>query len=199
MCIRDRYCDDADFEFDAVFDPNSSQIDVFDSVRDLVTSALDGYSVCIFAYGQTGSGKTYTMEGPPSKRGVNVRAIARVLEAASQRSDGVSYEPLEISMLEIYNEQVRDLLRPPGAAAERLEVTTATGESVVKGLTKQSVFTADEIEKLIAAGARHRAAGAHALNKDSSRSHSIVTLYICLLYTSPSPRDRTRSRMPSSA
>jgi len=26
-----------------------------------------------------------------------------------------------------------------------------------------------------------------------------VTYYICLLYTSPSPRDRTRSRMPSSA
>ena len=24
-------------------------------------------------------------------------------------------------------------------------------------------------------------------------------LYVCLLYTSPSPRDRTRSRMPSSA
>ena len=24
-------------------------------------------------------------------------------------------------------------------------------------------------------------------------------MYICLLYTSPSPRDRTRSRMPSSA
>ena len=26
-----------------------------------------------------------------------------------------------------------------------------------------------------------------------------VSLYGCLLYTSPSPRDRTRSRMPSSA
>ena len=26
-----------------------------------------------------------------------------------------------------------------------------------------------------------------------------MKLYICLLYTSPSPRDRTRSRMPSSA
>ena len=26
-----------------------------------------------------------------------------------------------------------------------------------------------------------------------------VTLLTCLLYTSPSPRDRTRSRMPSSA
>ena len=27
----------------------------------------------------------------------------------------------------------------------------------------------------------------------------IIALLICLLYTSPSPRDRTRSRMPSSA
>ena len=29
------------------------------------------------------------------------------------------------------------------------------------------------------------------------KTHSLD--YICLLYTSPSPRDRTRSRMPSSA
>ena len=28
---------------------------------------------------------------------------------------------------------------------------------------------------------------------------SLDDYYICLLYTSPSPRDRTRSRMPSSA
>ena len=27
----------------------------------------------------------------------------------------------------------------------------------------------------------------------------LMTKYTCLLYTSPSPRDRTRSRMPSSA
>ena len=29
--------------------------------------------------------------------------------------------------------------------------------------------------------------------------HSGRYIHICLLYTSPSPRDRTRSRMPSSA
>ena len=28
---------------------------------------------------------------------------------------------------------------------------------------------------------------------------NVERIYICLLYTSPSPRDRTRSRMPSSA
>ena len=31
------------------------------------------------------------------------------------------------------------------------------------------------------------------------RTDALVRLYDCLLYTSPSPRDRTRSRMPSSA
>ena len=31
------------------------------------------------------------------------------------------------------------------------------------------------------------------------RSHCDNIIYTCLLYTSPSPRDRTRSRMPSSA
>ena len=38
-------------------------------------------------------------------------------------------------------------------------------------------------------GAYHTVSNAFFLNK----------AYICLLYTSPSPRDRTRSRMPSSA
>eukprot|EP00656_Telonema_subtile_P043311 TRINITY_DN4968_c0_g1_i10.p1 TRINITY_DN4968_c0_g1~~TRINITY_DN4968_c0_g1_i10.p1 ORF type:complete len:112 (+),score=15.06 TRINITY_DN4968_c0_g1_i10:62-397(+) len=39
------------------------------------------------------------------------------------------------------------------------------------------------------------------LSLDSHPTHRIVASgpYTCLLYTSPSPRDRTRSRMPSSA
>ena len=45
-----------------------------------------------------------------------------------------------------------------------------------------------------------------ALNEDTRlrrdhflRVHGFDVVYACLLYTSPSPRDRTRSRMPSSA
>ena len=34
---------------------------------------------------------------------------------------------------------------------------------------------------------------------DTVGSRTVVSLFSCLLYTSPSPRDRTRSRMPSSA
>ena len=40
----------------------------------------------------------------------------------------------------------------------------------------------------------------HALGRPAARLMSVLIFQqICLLYTSPSPRDRTRSRMPSSA
>ena len=43
--------------------------------------------------------------------------------------------------------------------------------------------------------------GAGEINKENADWSALTTgqSYICLLYTSPSPRDRTRSRMPSSA
>ena len=37
------------------------------------------------------------------------------------------------------------------------------------------------------------------INELSASVYNRVLNYVCLLYTSPSPRDRTRSRMPSSA
>ena len=37
------------------------------------------------------------------------------------------------------------------------------------------------------------------LNMPYIKVYEVATFYSCLLYTSPSPRDRTRSRMPSSA
>ena len=36
-------------------------------------------------------------------------------------------------------------------------------------------------------------------DEESQAIYAFYNLTICLLYTSPSPRDRTRSRMPSSA
>lgn len=48
------------WEFDHVFNGTSeanSQESVFKDTKKLITSAVDGFNVCIFAYGQTGSGK----------------------------------------------------------------------------------------------------------------------------------------------
>ncbi|KAL1212783.1 Kinesin-like protein KIN-14G [Cardamine amara subsp. amara] len=105
------------FMFNKVFGPSATQEEVFSDMQPLVRSVLDGYNVCIFAYGQTGSGKTFTMTGPKElteeSLGVNYRALADLFLLSDQRKDTTSYE-ISVQMLEIYNEQVRDLLATDG-------------------------------------------------------------------------------------
>lgn len=75
----------------------------------MVLSVLDGYNVCIFAYGQTGTGKTFTMEGSEQDRGVNYRTLEQLFKISDERKENFSYK-ISISVLEVYNEQIRDLL-----------------------------------------------------------------------------------------
>lgn len=83
--------------------------DVFEDTAPLATSVLDGYNVCIFAYGQTGTGKTYTMEGTDEARGVNYRTLEQLFRIIKEREQLYCYD-IMVSVLEVYNEQIRDLL-----------------------------------------------------------------------------------------
>jgi kinesin family protein C2/C3 len=98
-----------EWEFDRVLGSASTQEDVFDCIKPLLQSALDGYNVCIFAYGQTGSGKTYTMEGPSGQPGVNYRTAKELFRLIETRKPAWNYQ-ISGSMLEIYNVKVKDLL-----------------------------------------------------------------------------------------
>ncbi|MBA0693309.1 hypothetical protein Goari_010799, partial [Gossypium aridum] len=106
------------FSFNKVFGPTVSQEQIYVDTQPLVRSVLDGFNVCIFAYGQTGSGKTYTMSGPDltTKQtwGVNYRALSDLFQISKERADFVKYE-VGVQMIEIYNEQVRDLLVMDGS------------------------------------------------------------------------------------
>ena len=86
--------------------------DVFVDTAPVVVSVLDGYNVCIFAYGQTGTGKTFTMEGTENDRGVNYRTLEELFHLASQRKGQYEYT-ISVSVVEVYNEQIRDLLASP--------------------------------------------------------------------------------------
>ncbi|CAN7002215.1 hypothetical protein IGI04_020727 [Brassica rapa subsp. trilocularis] len=101
------------FQFNQVFAPTATQDDVFRETQPLIRSVMDGYNVCIFAYGQTGSGKTYTMSGPPGRSatemGINYLALNDLFLICDKRKDMITYE-ICVQMVEIYNEQVRDLL-----------------------------------------------------------------------------------------
>ncbi|KAL4342075.1 hypothetical protein GQ457_08G021640 [Hibiscus cannabinus] len=164
------------FTFNKVFGQSSTQAEVFSDMQPLIRSVLDGYNVCIFAYGQTGSGKTYTMVGPKEltekNQGVNYRALGDLFMLAEQRKDAFRYD-VAVQMIEIYNEQVRDLLVTDG----KIRNSSQTGLNVPDANLMHVSSTSDVID-LMNLGQSNRAVGATALNDRSSRSHSCLTVHV---------------------
>lgn len=74
---------------------------------------MDGYNGTIFAYGQTSSGKTYTMEGysheDENLKGIIPRVMDAIFNLIMKASSDLEYQ-IKVSMVEIYNEKVNDLL-----------------------------------------------------------------------------------------
>ncbi|KAK4787640.1 hypothetical protein SAY86_011473 [Trapa natans] len=170
------------FKFNKVFGPATTQEEVFLDTRPLIRSVLDGYTVCIFAYGQTGSGKTYTMSGPAvlSKEdwGINYRALNELFQITQSRTSSIIYE-VAIQLVEIYNEQVRDLLSTDGYQ-KRLEIWSTAQPSglAVPEASIHPVKTTADVLELMNVGLTNRAVGATALNERSSRSHSLLTVHV---------------------
>ncbi|KAG0501575.1 hypothetical protein HPP92_001647 [Vanilla planifolia] len=164
------------FKFDAVFCPDEDQEKVFEKTSHLSTSVLDGYNVCIFAYGQTGTGKTFTMEGTKEARGVNYRTLEELFRVVRERQGLFQYE-ISVSVLEVYNEQIHDLLllgNQPGVTTKRLEVRKASeGLHHVPGLVEAHVNNLVEAWEVLQAGSKARSIGSTNANEHSSRSHCI--------------------------
>ena len=172
----------AAFEFDRVFAPCSTQSEVFEEVSQLVQSALDGYKVCLFSYGQTGSGKTHTMLGEQGahseNRGVIPRAVAKIVEASEANAKkGWTYE-LHASYVEIYNEQVRDLLNAGSGHSDRHAIAHVDGVTEVSGVRREPVTSVEAAAALVRRAANARAVEATQMNAVSSRSHTIFMLYV---------------------
>ena len=170
---KDRSC-----EFDEVFPANATQEQVFEDTRYLVQSAIDGYNVCIFAYGQTGSGKTFTIYGDDANPGLSPRAIAEVMRCVHRDSSTCSVK-MECYMLELYRDDLVDLLLPQGSDAPKLDIKKdKQGWVTVPNATMVSVATEAEITEVIQAGLKVRKTAGTKMNVESSRSHLIFSLII---------------------
>ncbi|MCD7451653.1 Kinesin-like protein KIN-14A [Datura stramonium] len=104
-----------DFELDRVYGPHVGQVELFSDVQPFVQSALDGYNVAIFAYGQTHSGKTHTMEGSSHDRGLYARCFEELFDLSNSDATSTSKFNFSVSISELHNEQIRDLLTHSGA------------------------------------------------------------------------------------
>ncbi|KAK4848274.1 hypothetical protein QYF36_011166 [Acer negundo] len=154
----------------------------------MVENCLSGYNSCMFAYGQTGSGKTHTMLGeiedlevrPSPHRGMTPRIFeflfARIqAEEESRRDEKLKYN-CKCSFLEIYNEQITDLLDP---SSTNLMLREDVKKGVyVENLSEFEVQTVGDILKLLTQGSLNRKVAATNMNRESSRSHSVFTCVI---------------------
>ncbi|GAB1297261.1 Kinesin-like protein KIF3C [Apodemus speciosus] len=167
------------FTFDAVYDASSKQADLYDeTVRPLIDSVLQGFNGTVFAYGQTGTGKTYTMQGTwvePELRGVIPNAFEHIFTHIS-RSQNQQYL-VRASYLEIYQEEIRDLLsKEPGKRLE-LKENPETGV-YIKDLSSFVTKNVKEIEHVMNLGNQARAVGSTHMNEVSSRSHAIFVITV---------------------
>ncbi|XP_034461915.1 kinesin family member 4 [Hippoglossus hippoglossus] len=170
------------FTYDYVFDPNAEQEEVYSTaVSPLLSGLFKGYHATVLAYGQTGSGKTFSMGGTytsaqenDSSVGVIPRVIQRIFQESEKRKD--SDFSLAVSYLEIYNEDILDLLSSSkDKPSISIREDPKDGIKIV-GLTERKVFTAQEMVGCLEVGNSARTVGSTAMNAASSRSHAIFTI-----------------------
>ncbi|KAL7929884.1 P-loop containing nucleoside triphosphate hydrolase protein [Trichoderma chlorosporum] len=168
------------FEFDRVFTPEVQNNEIFDEISQLVQSALDGYNVCIFCYGQTGSGKTYTMSSPD---GMIPRATHMIYDTVTKLREKSWEYTLEGSFVEVYNEELNDLLTPnertvDGRLTKKLEIRhdEIRKQTTIMGCRSVQLNSADTVELMLEEAQKNRSVAATKANERSSRSHSIFIL-----------------------
>ena len=206
---------DRTYNYDKVFSPYATQEHVFDSlVSPVVDEVLAGFNCTVFAYGPTGTGKTHTMEGSleePAEMGLIPRCARALYERLERRDADFQ---VKASCLEVYNEELSDLLddaagaaRPssggggsaamasatakPGAGKRALRLVQTAGEGAVTcaNLEEVACGTLDDCVQVLRRGSRARHTAATLCNDKSSRSHAIYTLKVCVRTLTEDGRD----------
>ncbi|XP_014613331.1 PREDICTED: kinesin-like protein KIF21B isoform X4 [Polistes canadensis] len=183
---------DKAFTYDYVFDTGIGQSVIYETcVARLIEGALDGYNATVLAYGQTGSGKTYTMgtgfdvEVDDNIVGIIPRAIRHLFKGIAEKQERArerTQMPPEFKVtaqfLELYNEDLKDLLEPGGPrGGARIHEDTA-GNIHLAGVEPRIVTSPEQALEYLRLGALSRTTGSTQMNTQSSRSHAIFTLYV---------------------
>ncbi|XP_026508882.1 chromosome-associated kinesin KIF4A [Terrapene carolina triunguis] len=175
---------DKSFTYDFVFDPSAEQEEVFNtSVAPLIRGIFKGYNATVLAYGQTGSGKTYSMGGTytaDQEHEPTVGVIPRVIKLLFQEKERrLEWEfTLKVSYLEIYNEDILDLLSPSRERSQ-ISIREDPKEGIkIVGLTERDVACAQDTILCLEQGNNSRTVASTAMNSQSSRSHAIFTISI---------------------
>eukprot|EP01059_Diplonema_ambulator_P024522 TRINITY_DN4056_c0_g1_i3.p1 TRINITY_DN4056_c0_g1~~TRINITY_DN4056_c0_g1_i3.p1 ORF type:complete len:1084 (+),score=349.00 TRINITY_DN4056_c0_g1_i3:101-3253(+) len=169
------------FGFDYSFNSEDQQIDIYnEAVLDLVDATLDGHNATVLAYGQTGSGKTFTMLGEVDETGENLLKpnsglFLRVLTDLflyKERCKGHMHVMITLSIIEIYIQEVRDLLNNKKV----LKVQTVKDDIAIPELKIVTVDNLRDVFQYFKIADKQRVAKKTAMNDTSSRSHALFMI-----------------------
>ncbi|GLB45200.1 putative TRAFAC class myosin-kinesin ATPase superfamily, kinesin family protein [Lyophyllum shimeji] len=165
------------FPFSSCYDEDATQEEIFrNDVQPMIDVVYSGVTVTIFAYGVTSSGKTHTMQGTKTDPGVIPRTIRAIFDKKSTISD---YQvSLLVSYMEIYKDEVYDLLVARENAPKLPVRENDAGMVFVANLTAEPIATVEEFDAIYNQATKNRSVGATNLNRASSRSHAVLTIEV---------------------
>ncbi|KAK2957122.1 putative Centromere-associated protein E [Blattamonas nauphoetae] len=139
------------------------------------------------AYGQTASGKTHTILGPEEDPGIIPRSLDHIFSKV-QNNDYAEAQ-VKLSYFEVYNETVFDLFE------ENSSQLSVRGSSqagfYVQGLSEQAITSSHEGLGLLLQAQKNRSVSATEMNKESSRSHTLLKCTLALKQTVESVQTRS--------
>ncbi|KAI8962297.1 P-loop containing nucleoside triphosphate hydrolase protein [Daldinia sp. FL1419] len=162
------------YDFERIFSPTDTNLDIFNHVKDLFKSAMEGQRILLFGYGQTGSGKTYTLGNLDAtggdEHGLIPRAMGLLFVIQERDKSEFQYE-FTLGIIEVYQNKSFDLLQ---ASRDKFR-----GEHVRIGTNqKLRLENWDKALELIVESFKYRATSETSGNSASSRSHLIVSIEI---------------------
>ena len=159
------------FSFDSCVHSNATQHETFKCTGHLLLGkVLSGVNACLFCYGQTGAGKTHTLIGSQTDRGVLLEFVREMFTKLDPTQSSV-----KVTMMEIFKEKLRDLLDPtrkPGIVGSK------KGGVHVQNVHVAEINSSVDMERILWQGLARRVTGSTDMNKRSSRSHAVITLYV---------------------
>ncbi|XP_058114053.1 kinesin-like protein KIN-7I isoform X2 [Magnolia sinica] len=163
------------FDFDQIFGEDCKTAEVYKArTKEIVAAAVRGFNGTVFAYGQTNSGKTHTMRGSVTEPGVIPLAVRNLFHIIQEDLDREFL--LRMSYMEIYNEEINDLLAPEH---RKLQIHESIERGIfVAGLREEIVASPEQVLDFMEFGESHRHIGETNMNVYSSRSHTIFRMII---------------------
>jgi kinesin family member 18/19 len=159
------------FTYNRVFGTDSSNKDIYQqSILPNINGIFKGYNYTAFAYGITGSGKTHTMLGIHNKT-EEVEGLCEMMV-----NDIMAHKPPDLqiflSYIEIYNEQVKDLL----SKADLTLMEDPIKGTILLDLMEKEISSKEEFLSNLKLGNSRRKMASTGNNAFSSRSHAIIQI-----------------------